>query len=75
MKVLLIVQREPGTDGGAWVEDAIDEHTLDEWNGAMPTCIQEKVSASPADFRELWVALPDGCLDRLWDVPTVIGEP
>ena len=71
MKVLLLVQHDG--DDAAWVEDAVDEYTLDSWNGALPTGMQDKIDESPGDFRRLWVEIPDGCLDRLWDAPTVIG--
>lgn len=74
MKVLLLVQREPNSDIPAWVEDACDEYTIDEWNGLLPKPIQDKIDADPASHRTVWVEIPDGCLDKLWDVPTVAGK-
>lgn len=71
MKVLLIVQREPGTADTAWVEDACDEYTIDSWNGDLPKQVQEKVDEDPANFRHLWIEIPDDALSGLWDVPTV----
>ena len=72
MKVLLLIQRDGEHD--RWVEDAVDEYTLDGWKGSLPTTIQDKIDESPGDFRRLWVEIPEGCLDHLWDAPTVTGK-
>lgn len=69
MKVLLLVQRE-GDD--AWVQDAIDEYTVDA-NGGVPESINAKIALDPDNFRTVWVTIPDGTLESLWKSPVVEG--
>lgn len=75
MKILLIVEREPGTEEVvAWVAEAADEFTLDEWNGRLPDSLQRALDRDPANTRQLWVEIPNDSFDRLWETPTVLGE-
>jgi hypothetical protein len=71
MKILLIVERDPGTF--PCVVEAADEYTLDEWNGRLPDALQKAIDRDPANTRQLWVEIPDNSLTRLWDTPTVQG--
>lgn len=73
VKILLIVERLPDVDV-AWVAEAADEYTLDEWNGRLPDALQEALDRDPANTRKLWVEIPHSALLKLWDVPTVKGE-
>lgn len=74
MKVMLIVQREPDTADTAWVVDAADEYTLDEWNGRLPDEMQAKLDADPDNMRTVWVEIPNNTFARLWQTPTVAGQ-
>jgi ABC-type amino acid transport substrate-binding protein len=74
VKVMLIVQREAGTTDTAWVVDAADEYTLDEWDGRLPDQLQARIDADPANVRPLWIEIPDNAFERLWNVPTVTGQ-
>jgi hypothetical protein len=73
VKILLIVQREPGTNDCSWIVEAADEYTLDEWNGRLPDALQKAIDDDPINTRPLWVEIPDDSLERVWDVPTVQG--
>jgi hypothetical protein len=75
MRILLIVEREPGTEDIAWVAEAADEFSLAEWNGRLPDALQRVLDRDPANTRQLWVEIPDDAFNRLWDVPTVEGTP
>lgn len=76
IQIHLLVARETaaGADDAYWVEDAVDEYTIDEWSGAYPTPFQEKLDKDPANRRVLIVNLPFDALDRPFRVPEVKGE-
>jgi hypothetical protein len=71
VKVTLLFQREDGTDDASWVVDAVDEYTLDEWGGEMPTAVQKKIDDDPGNHRLLTVEVPDSAVRDLWKVPEV----
>lgn len=74
MKILLIVEREPGTEDIAWVTEAADEYSLDEWNGSLPDALRRALDRDPANVRQLWVEIPNDAFSKLWDVPTLKGS-
>lgn len=73
MRVTLVVQRDPSTEA-TWVTDAIDEWSLEEWNGRLPDDMQKKIDADPANFRLLHVQVPDDALDKPFEIPVVTGR-
>lgn len=75
MKVHLLIQREPGSNEMTyWVDDAVDEWTLDEWQGVYPDVIRVKLDGDPENRRILIVEVPDDAMERPFDVPTVTGS-
>lgn len=73
MKILLLIERESADEEAAWVADAADEYTLDEWNGSLPDALQRVLDRNPGNVRQLWVEIPDDSFRKLWDAPTVSG--
>lgn len=76
MEVYLLVEREVGTEDSCWVIDAVDEYTVDEWNGAYPDQFREKLEATGTgtERRLLTVKIPDDALSKPWHVPAVEGQ-
>lgn len=75
MRVFLLVEREKGTHDACWVIDAVDEYTTDEHNGDWPSDFKVKLEKTDDgnERRILEVEIPDGSLQKPWDVPTVKG--
>lgn len=71
MKVHLIVEREHGSH---WILDAVDEWTIDEWNGKYPDSFEKKLKVNPSGTRILVVEIPDDAMERAFDTPVVKGE-
>jgi hypothetical protein len=76
MKVHLLVQRDV-TSGDTlyWIEDAVDEFVMDEWNGgAYPDVIRRKLESDPLNLRVLIVELPDNALELPFRDTVIFGE-
>ncbi len=75
MRVTLLVQREsPASPPDEyWVVDAIDEFTLDEWNGRFPPAVQAKLDSLAPNVGLVHVEIPDGSLAAAFPPPATIS--
>ena len=71
MKITLMVRRDEGV---FWVEDAVDEYSMEEWNGLLPGPMQAKIDQDPANTRLVVLQVPDETLERAFDVPIVPAQ-
>lgn len=72
MKIHVLVQRDSQDPDACWVMDAVDEYTMDEWNGAYPDVFQQQIDADRKNRAVLIVEVPEDAMQRAFPEPPIV---